>query len=142
MADTKPVDLNPRTQGYEFFGPLGTLFITVAVPATTYALYFGCSEHSGGCPPPLPLETIWPTVKASLQDQEFWKSLWDKDAAVVYLAWYIYCVVCWFVLPGDWIEGTAIRDGTKKKYKINGTCVTLYSASLAKSPVKRSLRSC
>ena len=130
MADTKDAELNPRTQSYEFFGPLGTLLVTLSVPATIYALYFGCSEHSG-CPPPLPLETIWPAVKASLQDPEFWKSLWDRDAAVAYLAWYIYCVICRFVLPGDWIEGTVIRDGTRKKYKINGECIVLWIAMLA-----------
>lgn len=119
MADLKPAQMNPRTTSYEFLGPVGTLFITLAVPATTYALSFGCSEHSGGCPPLL--ATIWPSVKTSLQDPEWWKSLWDRDAALLYLAWYVYCVACWLLLPGDWVEGTTIRDGTKKKYKINGT---------------------
>ena len=110
--------LNPRTTHYEFLGPLGALFITVSVPATTYALYFGCSEHSGGCPPPV--ATLWPSAKLSLQSLDFWKSLWDQQAAVMYLCWYLWCVVCWFILPGDWVEGTTMRDGTKKKYKING----------------------
>lgn len=128
MADSKRAQLNPRTTSYEFFGPAGTLFITLAVPATTYALYFGCSEHSGGCPPPV--ATIWPSVQISLQDPDWWKSLWDRDAALLYLAWYIYCVVCWFVLPGDWVEGTTIRDGTKKKYKINGTSILKLSRIL------------
>ena len=123
MADKKVAELNPRTQSYEFFGPPGALFITLSVPATTYALYFGCSEHSGGCPPPL--ATIWPSVKTSLENPEFWKSLWDKDAAVLYLVWYLYCVVCWFVLPGDWVEGTTMRDGRKKQYKINGASTRL-----------------
>lgn len=123
MAVAKHAELNPRTKGYEFFGPVGALFITLSVPATTYALYFGCSEHSGGCPPPL--ATIWPIAKVSLQDPAWWKSLWDTQAALMYLAWYMYCVVCFFVLPGDWIEGTLIRDGSKKKYKINGAYILI-----------------
>ena len=118
MADSTKSELNPRTKRYEFLGPPGALFITLSVPATTYALFFGCSEFSGGCPPPV--ETIWPIVKTSLQDPDWWKSLWDPEAALVYLAWYMYCVVCWLILPGDWIAGTTIRDGSKKWYKING----------------------
>lgn len=117
MADAK-AQLNPRTEHYEFLGPLGALFITIGVPATTYALYFGCSETSGGCPPAL--DTIQPTVVAAVSNPDWWKSLWDTKAAIMYLAWYAFCVVAWLVLPGDWIEGTLVRDGTKKQYKING----------------------
>lgn len=99
-------------------GPLGALFITISVPAFTYALYFGCSQASGGCPPSL--DSLWPRVTASLSDCAWWKSLWDSQAAIAYLAWYAFCMVTWAVLPGDWIEGTLIRDGTRKQYKING----------------------
>lgn len=118
MAVSTKADLNPRTTSYEFLGPPGAFFITIAVPATTYALYFGCSEATGGCPPPV--AGIWPSVSASLSNPEWWKSLWDTQAAALYLAWYVFCVVAWFVLPGDWVEGTTIRDGSTKKYKING----------------------
>ncbi|GJE91755.1 ERG4/ERG24 ergosterol biosynthesis protein [Phanerochaete sordida] len=135
MADTKNAELNPRTHGYEFFGPLGTLFITISVPATTYALYFGCSEHSGGCPPPV--ATLWPSAKLSLQSLDFWKSLWDQQAAVVYLAWYLWCVVCWLVLPGDWVEGTTMRDGTKKKYKINAFSTFLLTMGIVAGVITR-----
>ncbi|PSS06840.1 hypothetical protein PHLCEN_2v3559 [Hermanssonia centrifuga] len=127
VAKTK-ADLNPRTQGYEFLGPLGALFITLAVPATTYALYFGCSESSGGCPPAL--DTLWPTLSSSLSDPEWWQSLWDTKASLMYLAWYAFCVVAYFVLPGDWIEGTQIRDGTRKMYKINAFSTFLLSMGI------------
>ncbi|KIP08980.1 hypothetical protein PHLGIDRAFT_68417 [Phlebiopsis gigantea 11061_1 CR5-6] len=127
--------MNPRTTSYEFLGPVGTLFITLAVPATTYALSFGCSEHSGGCPPLL--ATIWPSVKTSMQDPEWWKSLWDRDAALLYLAWYVYCVACWLLLPGDWVEGTTIRDGTKKKYKINAFSTFLFTMGITAGWIMR-----
>ena len=115
--------LNPRTTHYEFLGPLGALFITLSVPATTYALFYGCPEGPAACPPPL--DTLWPRVSAAVQDCAWWVSLWDPEAAVLYGAWYLFCVVAWFILPGDWIEGTLMRDGTRKKYKINGACEPL-----------------
>jgi Delta14-sterol reductase len=118
MASATKAELNPRTQHYEFLGPPGALFITLTVPAITYALFFGCSETSGGCPPALPI--IWPSVVTAVSDSTWWKSLWDPQAFVAYFAWYTYCVVAWAVLPGDWIEGTLVRDGTRKLYKING----------------------
>lgn len=120
-----PADLNPRTKHYEFLGPPGALFITLGVPATTYALYYGCSEHSGGCPPQL--ETLYPSFLAAVQDKDWWLGLWDTKAALAYLAWYAFCVVAWFVLPGDWVEGVYIRDGSTKKYKINGAYLVEYA---------------
>lgn len=109
--------LNPRTTSYEFFGPPGAFAVSVGVPFLTYALYFGCSETAGGCPPPVP--DVLGSFVASTTSLDWWKSLWDAEAALMYLAWYTFCVVCWFVLPGDWIEGVTMRTGEKKKYKIN-----------------------
>lgn len=125
-ADAK-AELNPRTTKYEFLGPPGALFITLSVPALTYALFFGCSEKSGGCPPPL--HTIVPSIQSAVTNENWWKSLWDPQAFVAYLAWYAFTVVAWAVLPGDWIEGTLIRDGSRKQYKINGTRSIVYPDS-------------
>jgi Ergosterol biosynthesis ERG4/ERG24 family len=111
-------ELSPRTTHYEFGGPLGALFVTLSVPITTYALYYTCSETSGGCPPPLwSLPTSFSQAVTSL---DWWKSLWDTQAFLIYIAWWAFCVVAWFVLPGDWVEGTTMRNGRKLKYKING----------------------
>jgi Delta14-sterol reductase len=109
---------NPRTTQYEFFGPPGAFAISFGVPTVIYALYFGCSETAGGCPPSFP--SILQNVPLSVQNPAWWKSLWDSEAAVLYFAWYAFCVVAWFVLPGDWVEGVTLRTGGKKKYKING----------------------
>ncbi|KAF9267816.1 ERG4/ERG24 ergosterol biosynthesis protein [Marasmius fiardii PR-910] len=118
MSSKKVADLNPRTTTYEFLGPLGALFISLSVPITTYALYFGCSEQSGGCPPPN-LSAVPDRVSLALSDPQWWKGLWDTKATVIYFAWYAFCVVAWAILPGATIEGTALRTGEKKKYKIN-----------------------
>lgn len=111
-------ELNPRTTSYEFLGPPGALFVTLTVPLVTYALYFGCSEAVGGCPPNLSI--VPDQIKAALSNPAWWKGLWDTEASLVYLAWYTFCVVAWAVLPGDRVEGTTLRTGEKKKYKING----------------------
>lgn len=29
-------------------------------------------------------------------------------------------VAAWAILPGDWVEGTELRNGKRQKYKING----------------------
>ncbi|KAI0731964.1 ERG4/ERG24 ergosterol biosynthesis protein [Fomitopsis betulina] len=131
MSSPKPVaqrdaELNPRTTKYEFFGPPGALFVTLSVPITTYALYFGCSEASGGCPPQLSTETIL----AALNDPKWWKGLWGTEAAFLYLGWYAFCVAAWFVLPGDWVEGVTMRTGEKKKYKINAFSTFLLALGL------------
>ena len=115
---TTTTALNPRTVGYEFFGPPGALLVTLGVPITTYALYFGCSEQTGGCPPALP--SIIPNIIDSAGDPRWWKGLWDTQATLLYFAWYAFCVVSWKVLPGDWVEGVTLRTGDKIKYKING----------------------
>jgi delta14-sterol reductase len=112
--------LNPRTTSYEFLGPPGAFLITLGVPAVTYALHFGCSENSGGCPPPLSTST-GDRIIQSLSDPNFWKGLWDTQATLIYFAWYAFCVVAWFVLPGDWVLGVKLRTGGRIKYKINGT---------------------
>jgi hypothetical protein len=112
--------LNPSTKSYEFLGPPGALFITFVVPFATYFLYFACSEHSGGCPPHLPLETFKHTALHALSSPTWWANLWDTHATVLYFAWYAFCVVSWAVIPGDWVEGVVLRTGERKKYKING----------------------
>ncbi|KAI0345721.1 ERG4/ERG24 ergosterol biosynthesis protein [Trametopsis cervina] len=129
MAVSSRAELNPRTTRYEFLGPPGALAITLGVPAMSYALFFGCSEKSGGCPPPL--STIIPSISSAVTDNAWWRSLWDSQAFAAYLAWYMFTVVAWAVLPGDWIEGTLIRDGTRKKYKINSFSTFLLALGIA-----------
>jgi len=109
---------NPRTRGYEFFGPPGALFVSTSVPFFAYLLSLQCSERAGGCPRSwveLPTE-----FKTAVTDPDWWKSLWDTEAFLVYFGWYAFCLIAWVILPGDWVEGLQMRNGKKMKYKING----------------------
>ncbi|KAF7327674.1 Glycosyltransferase family 2 protein [Mycena kentingensis (nom. inval.)] len=129
MSD-KATILNPKTTAYEFLGPPGAFLITVGVPIATYALYFGCNEQ--GCPPSF----VPDRVLLALQDPAWWKSLWDTQAFLMYLGWYAFILVTWAILPGDIVQGTTLRTGVKKDYKINAfttmllalgmTCGTIY----------------
>jgi Ergosterol biosynthesis ERG4/ERG24 family len=116
--------LNPRTTTYEFFGPAGTLAITILVPLTTYVLYFGCSEQAGGCPPDL-TTLLPPDLLTRLLSLAWWLRLWDAQATAIYFAWYAFCVAAWYILPGDWVEGAKMRNGQTKKYKINGSYIVV-----------------
>ncbi|TFY59454.1 hypothetical protein EVG20_g7785 [Dentipellis fragilis] len=120
--------LNPRTTTYEFMGPPGAFAVTVGVPIAVYALYFSCNDASGGCPPPL--NTIQASVTEALSDPEWWVQLWDTQAALMYLAWYTFCVVAWKLLPGDWVEGTQLRNGGHQKYKFNAFATCLLALGL------------
>lgn len=109
-------ELNPRSKPTEFFGPAGTTVVTFLTPLIAYLLFFGCNG-STGCPS-LSVETYkqgfknnWPSVNGKL---------WDWQAAAVYFGWYAFTVICWNVLPGDKVEGTVLRDGTRKTYNMNG----------------------
>jgi hypothetical protein len=110
--------LNPRTEYYAFLGPPGTFFISIAVVFFTYVFSYACSEKAGGCPrsyyelPSLFVDTV--------TDPEWWKAQWDFEGFMVYFGWYVFTIVCWAVLPGDWAEGLPTRTGERIKYKING----------------------
>ncbi|TFK40122.1 ergosterol biosynthesis ERG4/ERG24 [Crucibulum laeve] len=129
-------ELNPRTTKFEFLGPPGALAITIGVPFMAYALSFGCSEAVGGCPPQ-PLSFIPDRVVASVSNLDWWKGLWDTKAALIYLAWYTFCVLAWAILPGDRVQGITLRNGQKKEYKINAFSTFLLALGITSGIIYR-----
>ena len=119
MSNSKPLPLNPKTTSYEFLGPPGAFIITFGVPFVAYVLYFICNESSGSCPPPV--STLYPSLVEAVSDPAFWWKLWDPKAFALYYSWYAFCLLTWAVLPGDWVQGTQLRNGKYQHYKINGT---------------------
>ncbi|KAH7100262.1 ERG4/ERG24 ergosterol biosynthesis protein [Auriculariales sp. MPI-PUGE-AT-0066] len=105
-------ELNPRTQDYEFLGPPGALAITLGVPFMTFAFSFGCNEDVGCSPRSF--------ISAILSVPSWVEKLWDTQAFLLYSAYYFYLIACWLILPGNVVQGTRIRDGTQKHYKVNG----------------------
>ena len=112
-------ELNPRSEATDFLGPWGTLGVSVIAPFWAYFVYFACNERTG-CHPRSASAWAdsfsgylneWPVVAGQL---------WDWQAVGVYLAWYAFCVVCAFVLPGEKVQGSLMRDGHRKTYTMNG----------------------
>lgn len=110
-------DPAPRTTSYEFLGPPGAFGISTLVPFFTYFFIFGCDER--GCPS-TPIVPFLSGGFRKAQKLDFWLDLYDQKAMVMYLAWYAWCVACWAVLPGRWLQGGTLRNGEKLWYKING----------------------
>ncbi|KAK7036750.1 erg24, C-14 sterol reductase [Paramarasmius palmivorus] len=122
-----PEELNPRTTEYDFFGPIGALTVTVTVPIITYILYFGCAEETGGCPPKFEMQDL----VSFFSREGWWKRFWDTEATIAYFGWYAFCVLCWIILPGSWLKGAVLRDGSVKEYKINGFATFMLAIGLA-----------
>ncbi|KAF8920411.1 ERG4/ERG24 ergosterol biosynthesis protein [Mucidula mucida] len=137
MSPSKSMNskLNPRTTEFEFLGPPGALFVTLIVPTVTYLLYFGCSEETGGCPPPL--ANLPDRAALALSSLDWWKSLWDTQASLIYLGWYAFCVLAWAILPGDLVEGGTLRTGGKKKYKINAFSTFLLAMGITAGIIQK-----
>ncbi|KAG8998430.1 erg24, C-14 sterol reductase [Tulasnella sp. JGI-2019a] len=121
-------NLNPRTTKLEFFGVPGTLLLVTILPPVLYGLYFSCSEELGGCPPNLYYLVVY--IRQRFSNYDGWMSICDSEAAAVFAGWLIYCLVCWRILPGDWVEGQKIRNGTVQKYKINALPTLLFTLGL------------
>ncbi|KAL1916720.1 uncharacterized protein VTP21DRAFT_5424 [Calcarisporiella thermophila] len=103
--DARSEELNPRTTHYEFMGTPGALFVMLGCPAVLYGFAYFC--NADGCPNLASL----PSVQV--------EKLFDPTAALIYLGFLAYLTVLYFVLPGPWIPGTLLRDGSRLHYKIN-----------------------
>jgi delta14-sterol reductase len=111
-------ELNPKSSPTEFLGPWGTLAVTLLTPLFCNLLFIGCNERTG-CPP------SWNRSEGRFEFSRYdfdllVDKLFDGKAFLVYIGWYTYMVLCWAYIPGDWVEGTLMRNGNKQMYKING----------------------
>ncbi|CAE6492158.1 unnamed protein product [Rhizoctonia solani] len=93
---------NPKTNRYEFFGPPGAAAVATCTPIIVYGLYYNCSEASGLCQ--LPTWSFPLQVVRAISDGNWWKT-------------------AWYWLPGEWLEGTELRTGGHKVYKLNDTMI-------------------
>lgn len=88
--------LNPKTVHYEFFGPVGTFFITLSTPGFTYLLYFLCNHNSEPVP------------------------IYKFTSINTFCNWFAFLTLLWYIIPGRWIKGTELRTGEHLQYKMNG----------------------
>jgi delta14-sterol reductase len=118
-------ELNPVSDPTEFFGVLGTAFVTLTCPTVVYFLYYGCNETTG-CHPTSAAQ--WKNVWHMAANNEWPSSAgkwWEWETVPVVLAFFAYLIVCWVALPAPWTKGGLLRDGTRKEYKLNGELYSL-----------------
>lgn len=120
-------ELNPITKDLEFLGVPGAIGISVLVPYFSYFFALGCSE--AGCTP-RPVKDFFLDGLAKYSSLDGILSLWDTQAAVVYFIFYAWCVLAWFILPGEWIEGEKMRNGQRLEYKLNAFSTMLATLAL------------
>lgn len=110
---------NPITTDFEFGGPIGTAFLLIVLPLTTYGLYFACPDETH-CTvfqlPPLPDVS----------------TLFSWNALGVFVAWFAFQCVLYICVPGEVAEGLPIPrlENKKLKYKVNGLKAFYISAAL------------
>lgn len=118
MISKKPLH-NPKTTEYEFLGPIGAFLMITSLPSLVYLLHLGCQPE--GCPSPaLVKQLLNPQQLAQFFSIENILSLFDLQAFIAYVGYLSYLVLAWYLIPGRWVEGTQLRDGSKLKYKENG----------------------
>lgn len=104
------------------FSP-GAAAISFGLPILLYIFTFGCNDVSG-CPAPSLLNPSTLTVE-KLKEEVGWPSegilgfgSWKVTGWV--LAYYLFSLILYRVLPGTEAEGVKLANGGRLKYKFNG----------------------
>ncbi|QRV90183.1 C-14 sterol reductase ERG24 [Ceratobasidium sp. AG-Ba] len=114
---------NPKTTHFEFFGPPGATVVSATVPLIIYGVNFACSPEAGNVSGSLSI--AFSGITAYIGERMI-----DPSAIAAYIAFYAYTVAAWYFLPGEWIEGTELRNGERLKYKMNALSSLMLTLSL------------
>lgn len=113
---------------------LGAFGISFGLPLVTYLMTFLCNDISG-CPVPSLLHPYSLTID-KLKEDAGWPvdgilGLASFEVTGVVLAYYLFSMILYRVLPGEEAEGAPLRSGGKLKYKFNSA---FFKGSLMKDP--------
>ena len=101
---------------FEFGGPiLGPVVLVFTLPLLVWWTAFHCS--STGWPS---TGLAWPPSARLIPSWNDFRSSLDLSAFGVYCAWFALQVLLHLIIPGRVVSGTALADGTRLPYKING----------------------
>jgi hypothetical protein len=110
---------NPKTDHYEFGGPIGAFGMVTILPLVV--LFFSTCCDSTGYPSQEFQDNWWKLSSLSSSKTEaFLTSLFDPSAFFVYIAYMSMLAFFYIDLPADTVPGTVLRDGSKLKYRLNG----------------------
>ncbi|KAL1935543.1 hypothetical protein VTP01DRAFT_4683 [Rhizomucor pusillus] len=112
--------LNPKTEHYEFGGPIGALAMIIFLPALLLLFAYGCDEN--GYDAFHRLYAFGQRVadgQVSLSDVYNAILSWNPSTLLFYFGFVAQLVTFSTAMPGETIEGLPLRDGTRLKYKVN-----------------------
>ena len=102
----------------------GATAITVGLPVLLYLFTFTCND-AAGCPVPAllhPRTLSWEKLRSEIRWPE--SGIWDLgswEVSGVVLAYYVFSMVLWRVLPAQEVHGTKlVQNGRPLKYRLNG----------------------
>jgi hypothetical protein len=114
-------------------GPHGTLLAILGLPFTVYLLYILCDAE--GCPSSQLFQS-WPNAKfylmSSVQEAQFWS--WEAFGAI--LSWFVFQMLLYVIIPGEWALGILLRTGDRLRYKINAFRIFILTLGLLVGVVK------
>ncbi|KAL0078847.1 ergosterol biosynthesis ERG4/ERG24 [Phycomyces blakesleeanus] len=112
--------LNPKTTHYEFGGPIGAFLMITILPCVVILFAFGCDNIGY-----TPFHRLWAIASDLIAGRFEWEFLWSlvtswKAVALLWYAGFVAQLATFSIaMPGDTVEGTRLRDGTRLSYKVN-----------------------
>merc|ERR1711907_367331 len=106
---------------YEFGGPVNVIFMMLGLPIGVWALFLACNANSCAAP-----------VMTQLPDLAAY-TFYSHEAVAVVGLWFVWLTVLWIIVPGEWVAGCPLSDGSRLQYKMNGfsSMVISYAALAA-----------
>lgn len=95
----------PTEHTFEFGGPVNVIFMILGLPIGVWGLFLACNSNNCSV-----------TKVPDISQYTFY----SHEAMAVVLLWTAWLVVLWLIVPGPWVNGCKLSDGSHLKYKLNG----------------------
>ncbi|KAI5917404.1 delta(14)-sterol reductase like protein [Camillea tinctor] len=121
----------PKAHGYEFGGPIGAAGITFGLPALCWVFALACNDVTG-CPAPSLLSPKTLSLE-QLKQEVGWpgfRGLASWEATGWTLAYYLFNLVLYRLLPATEVEGTQLSSGGRLKYRLNAFSSTMFTLAI------------
>lgn len=121
--------LNPTTTKFDFGGTRGAWTLTLSLPVLVLFLYLCSNEeyHLEGIN--INFLAINQIIKTQLiQNWRYYVLNWQCWA--IYCGWFFGLAILDLIVPGEWVQGVPLRDGSRLWYLINGKELSLILISI------------
>lgn len=117
-------ELNPKSKQLDFSGVPGSIILTVALPVLVLFLYLLSNDDYHLVQVSLDFEAVKNIVKNQIIDN--WRDcFFNYNCWIAYCSWFFGLAVMDLIIPGKWMQGVQLRDGSKLWYLINGKELSL-----------------